>query len=86
MKEIVRFLAQHDPAMAERTGHALIDDALTLEHLPARGMAFENRRGYRRIWHRPWYLIFYRIDEVRRVVEVARFWDARRDPDSLNLR
>ncbi|HXN45170.1 MAG TPA: type II toxin-antitoxin system RelE/ParE family toxin, partial [Bryobacteraceae bacterium] len=59
--------------------------ALSLSSLPRRGVAFQQRPEYRRILHRPWYLIFYRIDETRRLVEVARIWDARQDPDTFRL-
>jgi plasmid stabilization system protein ParE len=49
-------------------------------------LAVQGRPGYRRILHRPWFLIFYRIDETRRLVEIARVWDARQDPDMFALR
>ena len=85
LEEIVRFLAQKNPGAAERLGNALVDDALSLATLPRRGVAFQQRTEYRRILHRPWFLIFYRIDETRRLVEVARIWDARQDPDAFRL-
>ncbi|HXB01528.1 MAG TPA: type II toxin-antitoxin system RelE/ParE family toxin [Opitutaceae bacterium] len=85
LEEIVRFLAQKNPTAAERLGYALLDDALTLANMPRRGLAVQERPGYRRILHRPWFLIFYRIDEARRLVEVARIWDARQDPDTFSL-
>ena len=85
LEAIVRFLAQKNPNAAERLGHALLDDALSLTDLPFRGVAVHERTGYRRILHRPWFLIFYRIDEDRRLVEVARIWDARQDPDTFHL-
>ena len=34
VERIVRFLAQKNPAAAERLGHALLDAALALTHLP----------------------------------------------------
>ena len=86
LEDIVRFLAQKNPAAAERLGYALVDDALSLANLPRRGLAVQGRPGYRRILHRPWFLIFYRIDETRRLVEIARVWDARQDPDMFALR
>lgn len=85
LEEIVRFLARKNPAAAERLGNALIDDALSLSALPNRGLAFQQRQGYRRILHRPWFLLFYRIDEARHLVEIARIWDARQDPDTFRL-
>ena len=84
LEQIVRFLARKNPAAAERLGHALLDDALSLTHLPRRGVAVPQRPGYRRILHRPWFLIYYRIDEVQRVIEVARIWDARQNPAAFS--
>lgn len=83
LEQIVRFLARKNPAAAERLGHALLDDALSLAHLPRRGVAVHERPGYRRILHRPWFLIYYRIDEAQRVIDVARIWDARQNPAGL---
>jgi plasmid stabilization system protein ParE len=85
LEKIVRFLAQKNPAAAERLGYALVDDALSLANMPNRGLAVQERPRYRRILHRPWFLIFYRIDEARRIVEIARVWDARQDPDAFRL-
>ncbi len=85
LERIVRFLAQKNPAAAERLGYALLDEALALTHLPGRGVAVRGRPGYRRILHRPWFLIYYRIDEGQRLIEVARIWDARQNPADLAL-
>lgn len=85
LEEIVRFLAQKNPGAAERLGNALVNDAISLSSLPRRGASFQQRPEYRRILHRPWFLIFYRIDEARRLVQVARIWDARQDPDTFRL-
>lgn len=41
--------------------------------------------GYRRIFHRPWFHLFYRIDESQRLIEIARIWDVRQDPASFSL-
>ena len=85
LEQIVRFLAQKNPEAAERLGYALLDDVLTLAHLPRRGGVVRDRPGYRRIVPRPWFLIFYRVDETRCLVEVARIWDARQHPAALEL-
>ncbi len=85
LERIVRFLAQKNQAAAERLGHALLDEALSLTQLPGRGMAVSGRPGYRRILHRPWFLLYYRIDEEQRLVEIARIWDARQNPADFAL-
>ena len=46
LEQAVRFLAQKNPAAAERLGHALLDDALSLARLPRRGVAVRERPGY----------------------------------------
>lgn len=85
LEQIVRFLAQKNPPAAERLGHALLDAALSLGHLPNRGVAVRDRPGYRRILHRSWFLVYYRIDEANRLIEVARIWDARQNPADFSL-
>ncbi len=81
--DIVRFQARLNPAHAEHVGHALFDDAMSLTELPRRGLAIPERPGYRRILHRPWFLIFYHIDEASQTVTIVRIWDARQDPKLL---
>jgi plasmid stabilization system protein ParE len=83
--QIVRFLAEKNPAAAGRLGAALVEDAHTLAYLPRRGVIVRSRPGYWRIVHKPRFLIFYHIDEARRVVEIARIWDVRQDPAGFNL-
>jgi len=80
LEQIVRFLARKNPAAAETLGHALLDEALSLTHLPRRGVTVRARPGYRRILHRPWFLTYYRIDEARRLIEVVRIRDVRKNP------
>ena len=85
LETVVRFLAAKNPPAAERLGNALVDEALALAQMPGRGLAVKNRPGYRRILHRPYFVIFYRIDEALALVEIARIWDGRQDPTSLRL-
>lgn len=85
LEQIVRFLDRKNPAAAERLGHALLDEAFSLTRLPRRGLVVRDRPGCRRILQRPWFLIYYRIDATERVIEVARIWDARRNPAGFSL-
>ena len=39
----------------------------------------------RRIVHKPWFVIYYRVDATPGVVEIVRFWDAGQNPDALRL-
>src|SRR5665213_1359869 len=51
----------------------------------SRNLAVQGRPGYRRILQSPWFLIFYRVDETRKLVEIARVWEAHQDPDAFRL-
>ena len=85
LEHVVAFLAQRSPPAAERLGLRLVDTIFSLAEMPHRGVAVRGRPGYRRILHRPWFLIFYRIDEPRQWVEIVRIWDARQDPSMFAL-
>ena len=65
LEQVVAFLAQKNPVAAERLGLKLVGTIFSLEELPHRGVSVRDRPGYRYILHRPWFLIFYRIDETR---------------------
>ena len=79
------FLAAKSPAAAECLGLGLVDSIFRLSDFPLHGMAVQARPGYRRILHRPWHLIFYRLDEATQTVEIVRIWDGRQNPAALNL-
>jgi plasmid stabilization system protein ParE len=53
--------------------------------MPNRGAVVQARPGVRKLAHRPYHLIFHRVDESRRLVEIARFWDGRQDPSLLKM-
>lgn len=86
LEDAVAFLAASSPAAAERLGLGLVDSIFRLADFPLQGMPVRGRPGYRRVLHRPWHLIFYRVDEAAQIVEVVRIWDGRRNPADLNLR
>ena len=81
----VAFLAQKTPEAAQRLGLGLVATIFSLTELPRRGVPVRDRPGYRRILHKPWFLIFYRLDEPGHWIEIARIWDARRDPAGFTL-
>jgi plasmid stabilization system protein ParE len=82
---ITRFLAETNPIFARRLGDALIDSALSLNTFPRRGGLVVGRPGILKLVHPPYYLIFYRVDEGVKLVEILRFWDGRRDPAGLTI-
>ena len=79
LSEIVRYIAIDNPTAAERFGYALIDTAMSLEHLPERGrLVLEFDDGITREIIYPPYRIVYRFDAERKLVMVSRFWHAAR--------
>ena len=84
LEQIVRYIARHDPPVAGRLGTRLLDQAETLCDLPHRGGPVRRRPGVRKLVLRP-YLIFYRVDDAARRVDVLRFWHGAQDPRRLRL-
>ena len=82
---IVGFLALKNPSAAGRLGNALVDHALLLGAMPRIGAPVRERPQVRRIFHRPWFLIYYQIDDASQVVEIIRFWDVRQNPAGFSL-
>lgn len=82
---IVAFVAGHNPEAAGRLGNALVDRALTLGSHPHLGAPVRDRPTLRRLAHKPWIVIYYRVDSERQTVEIIRFWDARQNPEALRV-
>ena len=72
LREIVSYVSTDNPTAAEKLGSELLDEALSLESLPFRGSQVRRRPGYLKLVHAN-YLIYYRIKEKEKVVEVLRF-------------
>jgi plasmid stabilization system protein ParE len=85
LEHVVAFLARKNPVAAKRLGLNLVDTIFSLQEMPFRGVAVRGRPGYRRVLHKPWFLIFYRINEAQQSVEIVRIWDARQDPGAFRL-
>jgi plasmid stabilization system protein ParE len=81
---VVAFLAQKNPAAAERIGFELVDLIFSLDQMPNRGAPVRKRPGLRKLAHRH-YLVVYRINETASLVEIVRIWDNRQDPARLRL-
>lgn len=84
--QIVSFLAQKNPVAAGRLGHALVDRAISVGVTPHMGAPVHKRPHVRRIIYRPWFLIYYHVDDAAQVVEIARIWDARQNPAEFSLK
>jgi len=84
LEAIVRRVAENDLQAANRLGLSLLDRAEALAEFPDRGTNVRSRPGVKKLVRVP-YLIFYRVDNSRRCVDVLRFWHGAQDPQNLQL-
>jgi plasmid stabilization system protein ParE len=84
LEGIVRHVAEKDLQAANRLGRSLLDQAESLAQFPERGGNVRRRPGVKKLVRTP-YLIFYRVDDTRRCVDVLRFWHGAQDPRGLQL-
>jgi len=84
LEAIVRHIAEKDVQAAKRLGMALLDRAEALAQFPERGGNVRRRPGVKKLVRTP-YLIFYRVDNARRCVDVLRFWHGAQNPRGLQL-
>ena len=81
VEAIVRRIAKDNPVAAERVGYALLDRVMILGSFPFLGSPVPRKRGIRKLVSYP-YVIYYRPQEQKRVIDVLRYWHgARRQPD-----
>lgn len=80
LREIVEFVAYHDPAAATRLGEKLISRAISLSTFPERHGYHDFTRGIRKMPVPP-YLLYYTFDKAANSVYILHFWhSARRTP------
>jgi plasmid stabilization system protein ParE len=84
LEAILRHVAKEDLQAANRLGLSLVDLAETLAQFPERGGNVRSRPGVKKLVRTP-YLIFYRVDNARRCIDVLRFWHGAQNPRSLQL-
>jgi plasmid stabilization system protein ParE len=72
LRNIVAHISRENPGAAEALGSKLLDEAMRLESLPFRGSRVKRRRGLLKLVHGE-YLIYYRIQEHRNLVEILAF-------------
>jgi toxin ParE1/3/4 len=81
LSSIVKFIAQDNAEAAVSFGMKLVDHACLLADFPELGSLYPKRPNVRRLSCRP-YLIYYRIKEKDKVIEILDFWhSARQDPE-----
>ena len=70
------------PSVAERFGRTLLNHVELLKGFPHIGSPVEGRAGTRQLVHTP-ILVYYRVDEDRKMVEALHFWHASRSREFL---
>ena len=85
LEQIGRYIARTDEGAAHRFCDELVFATETLRTFPHRHGNFARRPNIRKIPYEA-YVIFYKIDEDNRTVEILRFWHSARDQGRLRLR
>lgn len=79
LTELVAYIAQDNPAAAERVGLAVVDRFLSLSRYPWLGHVIPGQDDER--WRElaaPPYRLLYFVDEAERLVYAARVWHGAR--------
>jgi plasmid stabilization system protein ParE len=82
LSEIIGDIAEDDGEASSRFGEALLDHVDLLGRFPRMGNAIRRRSRVRRLVHSP-ILVYYQINEERRLVEVLHFRHGSRKPQDF---
>jgi plasmid stabilization system protein ParE len=82
---IVGHIAEDDAHGASRFGSSLLDHVDLLARFPRMGSVIRKRLRVRRLLHSP-ILIYYRVDDDRRVIEILHLSHGARKPPKSELR
>jgi len=85
LKLIGHYLAEIDEKLARRFCNELFDRAESLRFFPWRGHALHGKPDIRKLIHGH-YLIFYKVVETTRTVEILRFWHSAQDQGRLRMK
>ena len=86
LAEIVGDSAKDDADAASSFGSSLLDHIELLARFPRMGSAIPNRPRVRKLVHSP-FLIYYQVDDDKRIIEVLHLrHGARKPPRSSELR
>jgi plasmid stabilization system protein ParE len=87
LREIVFFIAAHNPTAAESFGMRLMTKADSLAGFPQLGRVVpeENDENIREVILRP-YRIIYRVMRAQQIVAIARVWHAARGEPEIPSR
>ena len=84
LSEIVGHIAQDDSDAASRFRNALLDHVDLLTRFPYMGYVTRRRPRVRKLVHTP-ILVYYRVDEDKRVIEVLHLRHGSRKPPRSEL-
>ena len=79
LAEIIGFIAEHDAEAAMQFGSALLDHVDLLSRFPRMGGVIRKRSRVRKLQHSP-LLVYYRIQEDKKNIEVLHFRHGSRKP------
>jgi plasmid stabilization system protein ParE len=85
LAEIVGHIAEDDSEAASRFGNALLDHVDLLTHFPYMGHIIRKRPRVRKLVHTP-ILVYYQVQEPKKLIEVLHFRHASRKPPRSELR
>ena len=83
LRQIVLYIAQHNPVAARKMGNAIFEKTLQLRSFPQSGKVFRklHREDVREIPAPP-YRIIYHLKHAERTVRILKIWHgARREPE-----
>jgi toxin ParE1/3/4 len=82
LAEIIGYIAEDDPQAAERFGNSLLDHVQLLTRFPRMGAAIRKRARVRKLSHSP-ILVYYRIRDDKRLIEILHLRHASRKPPKV---
>jgi len=85
LAEIIGHIAEDDADAASRFGSSLLDHVDLLARFPRMGSIIRRRPQVRKLVHSP-FLIYYRVDDVKRVIEIVHLRHGARKPPVSELR
>lgn len=85
LAEIIGHIGEDDADAASRFGSSLLDHIDLLARFPRMGSIIRKRPQVRKLLHSP-FLIYYRVDDDKRVIEVLHVRHGARKPPGSELR
>ena len=85
LENIRDFIARDNPDAADTFCAELVREAKSFRTFPHRAGVFAKRPNIRKVPYQS-YLVFYKIDEEARTIEILRFWHGARDQGRLRLK